>query len=249
MKIVVIKGKIILLAAIVAALAAVAVKVSVPAATKPVRDLPIYSVDRSDNVISITFDCAWNDDDIDEIIKILAENSCPSTFFVVGDWAEKYPDAVKKLSQAGHEIANHSYNHKLYSKLSKAEMIADMDRCDNVIESLTGKKTNLFRPPSGDYNSTVVKACRETGRFAIQWDVDSLDWKKLTTDEIVERVVSKTKSGSIVLLHNGTPNTAQALKIILPALSQKGFKFAKVSDIIYKEGYVIDHAGRQILAQ
>ena len=149
MKIVVIKGKIILLAAIVAALAAVAVKVSVPAATKPVRDLPIYSVDRSDNVISITFDCAWNDDDIDDIIKILAENSCPSTFFVVGDWAEKYPDAVKKLSQAGHEIANHSYNHKALFKAIQSRNDSDMDRCDNVIESLTGRENQSISAPLG----------------------------------------------------------------------------------------------------
>ena len=97
------------------------------------------------------------------------------------------------------------------------------------------------------YNNDVVKACEETGRYCIQWDVDSLDWKELTVKEIANRVLLRTKSGSIILLHNGTPNTAEALKIILPALADKGFKFAVVSDLIYKEGFTIDHTGKQKL--
>lgn len=245
MKIIVIKGKVILIGVIALILAVMTIKTAVPVTTKPVRDLPIYNVDRSDNLISLTFDCAWNDDDIDDIIKVLADYNCISTFFVVGDWAEKYPEAVKKLSKAGHEIANHSYNHKMYSKLSKADMIADMDKCDAIIENLIGQKTNLFRPPSGDYNSAVVQACRETGRFPIQWDVDSLDYRDYTAQEITNRVVSKTVSGSIILMHNGTPNTYTALLDILPSLTNKGFKFVPVSQIIYKENYTIDHAGKQ----
>ena len=246
MKIFVFNKKLLLVIAFAAAcLLLLLLRVCVPAATQS-KELPIYSVERDDMKISVTFDCAWNDDDIDDIIKVLDKYNCVSTFFVVGDWAEKYPEAVKKLSEAGHEIANHSYNHTHYTKLSKEKMKEDMDKCDKIIENLTSKKSMLFRPPSGDYNKDVVRACAETGRYCVQWDVDSLDWKNLTQGEIANRVLSKTKSGSIILLHNGTPNTYKALEKILPALADKGFKFVPVSQLIYKENYIIDHTGRQI---
>ena len=248
MRFIVIKGRIILFALLaVIGTVLLLVKAVVPASVTPVRSLPIYNVDRADNLISVTFDCAWNAEDIDEIIEVLDKYACISTFFVVGDWAEKYPEAVKKLAENGHEIANHSYNHKLYSKLTEEQMIEDMDRCDAVIEEIIGQKPMLFRPPSGDYNNAVVETCRKTGRVCIQWDVDSLDWRKLSTAEITQRVVSKTQSGSIILLHNGTPNTAAALSDMLLQLVERGFEFVPVSQIIYREGYTIDHAGKQIL--
>ncbi len=237
--------RMIMLFALAAAIASVlAAQLAVPAATAP-RELPVYSVQRDDKAISVTFDCAWNADDIDEIIAVLDKYKCPGTFFVVGDWAEKYPDAVKKLAAAGHEVANHSYDHAHYSRLSKDAMKTDMDKADSVIESLTGNKSRLFRAPYGEYNNDVVRACAETARFCIQWDVDSLDWQKLTTGQITERVVSKTKSGSIILLHNGTPNTAKALTQILPKLTEQGYTFLPVSQLIFTENYTIDHTGRQ----
>ncbi|OQB16076.1 MAG: Peptidoglycan-N-acetylmuramic acid deacetylase PdaC [Firmicutes bacterium ADurb.Bin193] len=212
----------------------------------PQRELPIYSVEREDSLISLTFNCAWNDSDIDDIINTLDNHGVKSTFFIVGDWAEKYPEAVKKLSEAGHEIANHSYNHAHYSRLSEDAITADMDKCDSILEGLAGKKPFLFRAPYGEYNKTVVRACKKTGRFCIQWDVDSLDWQKLTAQEITGRIMDKTQSGSIILLHNGAPHTAEALKIFLPKLCEKGYKSVPVSQLIYSENYTIDHAGRQI---
>ena len=212
------------------------------------RQIPIYCVDRDDMAISLTFDCAWNDNDINDIIEVLGKYNCKSTFFVVGDWAIKYQDAVKALSDAGHEIANHSFDHAHYARLDKAKMKEDMDKCDKVIENLIFKRTNLFRAPYGEYNNEVVRACTETGRYCIQWDVDSLDWKELSEKEIANRVILKTKGGSIILLHNGTPNTCKALNLLLPDLAGKGFVFMPVSQLIYKENYAIDHTGKQILS-
>ncbi len=238
------------LAAVLLIVAAVVLFISVkitciPASSKTTRQLPIYNVNRSDMAVSVTFDCAWNDEDIDDIIKVLSDNGCISTFFVVGNWAQRYPEAVKKLANAGHEIANHSMSHAKYTGLSKEKMKDDMNKCDDVIKELTGKSSNLFRPPYGEYNKDVVGACEETSRCCIQWDVDSLDWMDYSAGEIANRVLSRTKSGSIILLHNGTKNTREALEKILPGLAEKGFKFATVSDLIYKENYIIDHAGTQ----
>ncbi len=209
------------------------------------KELPIYSVETADKKIAITFDSAWNDDDIDQIISVLCQYSCPSTFFVTGDWAERFPESVKKLFNNSHEIASHSYNHTLYSTLTKDEIIADMDKCDGIIEKLIGKKPALVRAPSGDYTNNAVLAAKETGRFMIQWDVDSLDWKDLTEEEMKKRIFDRVQPGSILLFHNGTKQTAAALPGILQALKDAGYEFVRVSDLIYKENYTIDHTGRQ----
>lgn len=209
------------------------------------KELPIYSVETNEKKLAITFDCAWNDNDIDDIIRILKENNCPSTFFVTGQWAEKYPDALKKLYDNNHEIAAHSYNHTLYSTLSKDEILADMKKCDEAIMKAISVAPLLVRAPSGDYTNNFILAAKETGRYPIQWDVDSLDWKELTEEEMKKRIFDRVKNGSILLFHNGTKQTASALPGILQALKDEGYQFVRVSDLIYKENYTIDHTGRQ----
>lgn len=209
------------------------------------KEIPIYSVSTDEKKIAVTFDSAWNDNDIDSIIKTLNTYSCPSTFFVTGDWAERFPESLVKLKNAGHEIASHSYNHTLYSTLSKSEIIADMDKCDSVIESVIHTRPNLLRAPSGDYTNNAIMASKETNRTIIQWDVDSLDWKGLSEEEMKKRIFDRVQNGSILLFHNGTEQTAKALPGILTALKNEGYTFVKVGDLIYKEDYTIDHTGRQ----
>ena len=219
---------------------------SVPASVSTDKELPIYSVETPDKKVAITFDAAWNDNDIDDIIKILAHYNCPATFFVVGDWADKYPDAVRKLYSAGHEIANHSDSHNHFSSLTAHQMKEDMDKCDKKIAALTGTTPLLFRAPYGEYNNTLISVCRETGRHCIQWDIDSLDWKGLTAAQMTDKVVPKLQNGSIILFHNGTENTASALPDILDKIKKEGYSFTTVGNLIYRENYAINHAGRQI---
>lgn len=209
------------------------------------RKIPIYSVGGKD-AIAITFDCAWGDGDIDEIISVLDKHNCKATFFVLGTWAENYPESVKKLYDAGHEIGNHSFNHASYTALSMEEIEADIKKCDEAIETIIGVRPTLFRAPSGDYNNTVIEISERMGKTYIQWSVDSLDWKNLNCDEMTKRIVPKTKGGDILLFHNDTAYTAKSLDTILSELEKKGFSFLKVSDLIYKDGYTIDHTGRQI---
>ncbi len=208
------------------------------------REVPIYSVERADNKIAITFDCAWGDEDIDLVLDTLDKYNCKATFFVTGDWAERCSESLKKIHERGHEIGNHSYNHADYTKLSADEIIADLDRCDAIIESITGEKPYLMRAPSGGYNDTVIKTADKSGRVYIQWSVDAIDYGDATAQDIYNRSVKKTKAGDIILLHTGTPNTASILPKILEALECK-FEFATVSQMIYKENYIIDNNGRQ----
>ncbi len=209
------------------------------------RELPIYCVEKPDKVISITFDTAWGNEDIDEVIKILEKYNCKATFFVVGDFIDKFPNSIKALSDAGHEVANHSNSHAHFNGLSKEKMILDINKCDEKIYNITGKKNIIFRAPYGEYNDLLVKTCIETNRYCIQWDVDSHDWLGLTTDEMKNRIMSRVKNGSIILLHTGTKNTASALPEILSSLKSEGYKFVVVSDLIIKDNYYIDHLGMQ----
>lgn len=208
------------------------------------RELPIYSVERSDNKIALTFDCAWNDDDIDDIVSVLKAEECTATFFVTGKWAEDYPSSLNKLCRSGFEIGMHSYNHDDYTKMSSEEILADMEKCERAIMRATGEKTYAVRVPSGAYNNTAVATVEKSGRVCVQWSVDGLDYIETTRDEIYNRVVPKTNAGDIILLHNGTELTAKALSGIVKGL-KVNYRLVNVSDLIYKENYTIDYSGRQ----
>jgi len=210
------------------------------------RIIPIYSVGRDDGKIAITFDCAWGAEDMESILLTLQKHNCKATFFVLGTWAEANPDIMKKIVSEGHEIGNHSYNHTHYTAMTQNEMLLDIDRCNKAIKDTSGVFPTLFRAPSGDYNNDVIEAAHSKNMEYIQWSVDSLDWRNLACEQMLERIIPKTKSGDILLFHNGTEHTAQSLDKILTELEGKGFSFLKVSDLIYKENFTIDHTGRQI---
>ena len=208
------------------------------------RQIPVYSVERVDNRIALTFDSAWNDEDIDRIISTLKDNQCSATFFVTGKWAEDYPDSLNKLHRSGFEIGIHSYNHDDYTKMSAQEILEDIEKCEKIIMRTIGEKPCLVRTPSGAYNNLSVSTIENSGRFWIQWSVDGLDYIDTTETEIINRVVAETKAGDIILLHNGTEFTAKVLPDIIKGL-KTNYDLVNVSDLIYKENYTIDHTGRQ----
>lgn len=211
------------------------------------KKLPIYNVDTSEQKIAFTMNCAWNADDIDSILATLEKHNVHITFFMVGDWVDKYPEAVKKISDAGHEIANHSDGHKHVNNLSLEENEKEVKICSDKIEAITGKRTTLYRGPYGEYNNTVIQAAENQNHITIQWSLDTLDYKGLTGDEMWSRLNEKLKNGDIILSHNGTEHTADSLDKILTNIKEKGFQVVTVSDLIYKDNYIIDNNGTQKL--
>lgn len=211
------------------------------------RELPIYSVGTEEKKIAISFDCAWGVDYTDRLLEIMEEKGVVSTFFCVEFWTEKYPEYVKKISDAGHDVGTHSATHPYMSKLDKATVVKELTTSSEAIEKITGKEVKVFRPPYGDYNDTLIETARELGLYTIQWDVDSLDWKNLSAKEIYNRVVPKVQNGSIVLFHNNGLHTADALADIIDALKGKGYEFVTIYDLIYKDGFYMDANGRQQL--
>jgi polysaccharide deacetylase family sporulation protein PdaB len=212
------------------------------------RVLPIYSVDREDKVVAISFDCAWGTDHTDDILKALKVGEVSATFFMVEFWTEKYPDYVKKIDTAGHEIGTHSATHSYMSKQNAEEIKLELKTSSEAIENVTGKKVELFRPPYGDYDDELIKTASEEGYYSIQWDVDSLDWKDLSATDIAMRVINGVQPGSIILMHNNGLHTAEAVPIIIQTLKNKGYTFLTIGELIYRENYTMDATGRQIKA-
>ena len=209
------------------------------------RQLPIYCVRKDYKVLSLTFDAAWGNEDTQQLIDILGKYNVKATFFVVGGWADKYPESVKALHDAGHEVMSHSNSHAHFNSLSTDEIIADLNTCNDKIEAVTGVRPTLFRCPYGEYDDHVINAVRSLGIEPIQWDVDSLDWKELPADEITARVTGRVQPGSIVLFHNAAIHTPEALPGIIEALLREGYQLVPVSRLILTGSYTIDHTGRQ----
>ena len=199
------------------------------------------------NVIFCTFLLLpWGNDDTEQLINILKEYDAKATFFVVGAWVDKYPESVKQLSDAGHQIMNHSNTHPNMSSLSNTQKLDELNSCNKKIADITGKVPTLFRAPYGDYDNATIEATESLGMFTIQWDVDSLDWKdSATADSIAKRVINKVEPGSIVLFHNDADHTPEALPTILKTLKEQGYEFVFISDLIMTENYTIDHSGKQ----
>ena len=218
----------------------------------PERQLPIYCVQRDQKMVSLTFDAAWGNEDTQTLIDILDHYHVKATFFVVGQWVEKYPDSVRALADAGHEVMCHSDTHAHFNTLSAQEIIDDVNACCNKIEAVTGVRPTLFRPPFGEYDDHVVATLRAMGMEVIQWDVDSLDWKDYDAPTITQRVTSRVAPGSIVLFHNAALHTPEALPGILEYLLQNGYQVVPVSQLILPgqcgTDFTIDHTGRQIPA-
>lgn len=166
---------------------------------------------------------------------------------MTGGWVEKYPDDVKAIAKAGHDLANHSENHKHMSQLSKEQCADEIMKVHQKVKELTGIEMNLFRPPYGDYNDTLIQATRDNGYHCIQWDVDSLDWKDYGADSIVKTVCNHKHlgNGSIILCHNGAKFTKDALETMIKGLQDQGYEIVPISQLIYTDDYYMDHEGRQ----
>ena len=136
------------------------------------RQLPVYCVQQDEKIVALSFDAAWGNEDTQTLIDILDQYGVHTTFFVVGDWVDRYPESVQALADAGNEVMNHSSSHAHFSTLSTKEICADISACNDKIEAITGVRPTLFRCPYGEYDDHVIKAVDSLGMTAVQWDVE-----------------------------------------------------------------------------
>ncbi len=240
--------KIIFLLILTISLLAININGYVPASVyfgASLRKVPIYYVNTEEARVAISFDAAWGADKTEKIMEICKEYNVKATFFLTGFWIEDYPEMVKKIDENGFEIGTHSSTHPDMTKLSKTQMKSELEDCCKLITDITNKKVELFRAPFGAYNDTLIDTATELGLTTIQWDVDSLDWKGLSSMEITTRIINGAKNGSIILCHNNSDHILEALPLVLDRLQKKGFTVGCVGDLILKGDYFIDNNGMQ----
>lgn len=208
------------------------------------RKIPIYCVEKEEKVVSISFDAAWGNEQTQTLLDILDKYKVKSTFFLVGQWVEKYPDSVKDIYKAGHDVGNHSSTHPHMPQMSSKQMLDELNDCNDKVEKLIGKRPTVFRPPYGDYNNALVETVNSINMYCVQWDIDSLDWKDPTPQQMVDRIKKKLQPGSIILLHNGAKNTPEALPQIIEMIKGEGYEIVPITQILLKGAYTTDHEGR-----
>lgn len=163
----------------------------------------------------------WGEEVIPDMLKVLKENNVSITFFVSGRWAENHPDLLKEMYQAGHEIQSHGYGHKLCSQISVETAKEEILKTEKVILDILGVKTNVFAPPSGDYDETTVELCKSLGYKMALWSADTIDWREGSTAEvIINRVLKKQLNGAIILMHP-KEETVKALPVLIEKIRER----------------------------
>ncbi|MCH5278329.1 MAG: polysaccharide deacetylase family protein [Christensenellaceae bacterium] len=210
------------------------------------KELPVYSVSREDKKIALTIDAAWDDDKTDFILETLQRYNIKATFFLCGFWAKDYPEKVKLIHEQGHVIGNHSMTHPHMNSQSSAQILNELKSYDDLLESIIGTRSTLFRAPYGEYNDNVITTVRSAGYEVIQWDVDTVDWKEeRSAQTILDTVFSKLKDGSIILCHNNGYKIEQYLPTLIETALEQGYEFVTVSELLHSGSTIIDVNGVQ----
>ena len=255
MKLLILTKRSILAAAVCLLAGAAAVGVTVSSTTQAVQTAaapktnPIYRVESDKKQVAISFDAAWGDEETNRLLDILDRYDVKATFFLVGDWVEKYPNDVKTIAAKGHDIGNHSDTHPHMPQLGLSGETNEVRACNDKIKALTGSAPTLFRAPYGDYDNNLVSCVKGLGMYCVQWDVDSLDWMDPSPEELCENVLGKVKDGSIVLMHNGAKNTPAALPSIIKGIRAKGLEIVLIKDLIPEGEYYTDAQGELHLSE
>lgn len=201
----------------------------------------VWEVPTDSKVIALTFDDGPDPTYTPQIVQLLKQYNAKATFFVVGSRVSQFPDIARQLSQAQHELANHTYTHPDMRKISSAKLKEEVIKTQETIFQSTGINPQLFRPPGGYYSESVVNIAKQTGELVVMWSwhQDTRDWSDPGVKKIVNKVLTNARNGDIVLFHDYGGNrkqTVQALEQILPELQQRGYEFVTVSDLMKRYG-------------
>lgn len=211
-------------------------------------ELPVYSVQTDQKKAALSFDCAFGNSDTQTLLDILREKNVHATFFVTGSWVKSYPDSVKAILDAGHDLGSYGENYVSMKSLSVPQKKAELENLHRRVKNLTGYEMKLFRLPYGDYDNETIRTIREYGYSPVQWTISSMDWKDYGAEDIVNRVLDsdRLKNGAIILCHNGARCTPDALAPMIDGLSRKGYQLVPVSELVLQSGYHMDAEGTQI---
>ncbi|WP_318614258.1 polysaccharide deacetylase family protein [Sporosarcina sp. YIM B06819] len=192
---------------------------------------PIFKGNPEKPMVALLINVAWGNEYIPGILKTLKDSNVKATFFFDGSWVKKNPDLATMISLEGHEIGNHAYSHPDLQQRSRGETIDELKKTNDVIEATLGIKPIWFAPPSGSFNQQTIDVAHELGMKTILWTVDTVDWRKPATSEMVHRILTGVGNGSMVLMHPTKP-TAEGLKEMINGIQEQGYQLGTVSDLM-----------------
>ena len=195
---------------------------------------PIYRAHPDKPVASFLINVAWGNEYIPPMLMVLKKHNVKATFFLEGKWAKNNPELVKMISEAGHEIGNHSYSHPDMKTLSAEQTRQQISETNKIIKALTGESSSLFAPPSGAFRDETVNIAHELGLYTIMWSVDTIDWQRPPSSVLIERVMSKVHKGAFILMHPTKPS-AESLEELIVQIKKRNFHIKTVSDALLEE--------------
>jgi peptidoglycan/xylan/chitin deacetylase (PgdA/CDA1 family) len=188
--------------------------------------------------IALTFDDGPHGPITGQLLDVLKQLKVPATFFVVGKMADKHPDLLRRIVADGHDLASHTYNHYRLPMLTPPQMVQELLEGANAIKRATGFTPKLYRPPGGEYDERVLQATRQVGQTMVLWTADPGDFVQPGTQVIIERTMKKIRSGGIILLHDGVPQTIQIVPYLVQRLRAEGYHFVTCSQMAAKDNVV-----------
>jgi len=200
---------------------------------------PIYQGNTGKKMIALTVNVDWGDEYIPEMLKEFKKYDARATFFVTGRWAEKNPQLLKDMSNAGHSIQNHGYKHLHFNQLAPNQAEEQIKKAEKVIKEITGKQSKYFASPYGEQGKQLMQVVSNLNYDLIMWSIDTIDWQRPSPDTIVKRVLNRVHNDAIVLMHPTEP-TVKALPQMLKGLKEQGYKMVGIEDIIMDDQKIND---------
>lgn len=194
-------------------------------------------IDPAKPMIALTFDDGPYAPVGNRIMDYLELYNGRATFYVVGNRVPSYQTEILRMHNNGHEIGNHTYEHKFLNKLNASQIRYQIEQCNQVIAAVTGQAPTTVRLPGGNKNNTVLANINEP---IFMWSIDTLDWKTRNAAKTVQSVLGHVQDGDIVLMHELYPQTADAVAVIIPALAEQGFQFVTISELAQFRGGMVN---------
>lgn len=192
---------------------------------------PIYRGNPEKPMITLLINVAWGNEYIQPILDTLNKQNVQATFFFDGSWVKNNPNLAKAIYNEKHEIGNHAYSHPDLKLFSKKQTHEELQKTNDIIEKTLNIQPKWFAPPSGSFNDETVKIAHELNMYTILWTVDTVDWKKPNSTEMVNRVVANVHNGAMILMHPTKP-VAEGLDRMISEIKQKGYQLGTVSEMM-----------------
>lgn len=193
------------------------------------KEAPKVKTEQVKKMVALSYDDGPSIKYTLELLKVLEENNCKATFFVLGNRVKKYSDIIYKINESGNEIGNHSYDHSKFTKLKRKQIIEQLKKTDDSIYKITKEHPTLFRPPYGAINDTV-KECANSA--IVLWSIDSNDWRKISDEQVIENVMTDLEDGEIILMHDIYDCTVRVSKILIPKIKEMGYEIVSIEELL-----------------